>query len=260
MDRIHQLARQQRANPGLLFGDQNMNSVDEESVNLSNSEDNDEFIPEQEDHDEVEDDDMGINYDDDEDGDKSMWNASIDLNDDNNVGQPTGPPQEGMVDENPGVEDNEINRDEPHDQNLTEFDEGYDENPGVVDHENEGVGEEDHDVHIDEANYKDQDNVSTEVDAVKDITADQDSGEEDRVQGTPQYNLRKNRARSYKHVYDPELYETENVKQTEMGDVVLTTVDNALKDMPQMSMKKGLKLFGEGGYAAVKKEMQQLHD
>ena len=27
-----------------------------------------------------------------------------------------------------------------------------------------------------------------------------------------------------------------------------------------MSMKKGLKLFGEGGYAAVKKEMQQLHD
>ena len=27
-----------------------------------------------------------------------------------------------------------------------------------------------------------------------------------------------------------------------------------------MSMEKGLKLFGEGGYAAVKKEMQQLHD
>ena len=27
-----------------------------------------------------------------------------------------------------------------------------------------------------------------------------------------------------------------------------------------MSMKKGLKMFGEGGYAAVKKEMQQLHD
>ena len=30
--------------------------------------------------------------------------------------------------------------------------------------------------------------------------------------------------------------------------------------MPQMSMKKGLKVFSEGGYAAVKKEMQQLHD
>ena len=76
----------------------------------------------------------------------------------------------------------------------------------------------------------------------------------------PRYNLRKNHARSYKHTYDPKLYETEHVKQSDMGDVVLTTVDEALEDTPQMSMKKGLKMFGEGGYAAVKKEIQQLHD
>ena len=31
-------------------------------------------------------------------------------------------------------------------------------------------------------------------------------------------------------------------------------------ETPQISMKKGLKLFGEGGAAAVKTEMQQLHD
>ena len=52
----------------------------------------------------------------------------------------------------------------------------------------------------------------------------------------------------------------ENKKHNELGDVVLTTVDDILEETPQMSMKKGLKMFGEGGYAAVKKEMQQLHD
>ena len=29
---------------------------------------------------------------------------------------------------------------------------------------------------------------------------------------------------------------------------------------PQMSMKRGIKMFGDDGVAAVKKEMQQLHD
>ena len=32
------------------------------------------------------------------------------------------------------------------------------------------------------------------------------------------------------------------------------------EETPQMSMNKGLKMFSEGRYAAVKKEMQQLHD
>ena len=60
-------------------------------------------------------------------------------------------------------------------------------------------------------------------------------------------------------MYDPEVYETENKKHNE-GEVMLTTVDNVPEETPQMSMKKGLKMFGKGGYAAVKKEMHQLHD
>ena len=62
-------------------------------------------------------------------------------------------------------------------------------------------------------------------------------------------------------MYNPELYETENKKHNELGDIVLTTVDDAPEETPQMSMnmKKGLRMFGEGGYTAVKKEMQQLH-
>ena len=41
---------------------------------------------------------------------------------------------------------------------------------------------------------------------------------------------------------------------------MFTTTDDAPKETVQMSMKKGLKIFGEQGYATVKKEMQQLHD
>ena len=41
---------------------------------------------------------------------------------------------------------------------------------------------------------------------------------------------------------------------------MLTTIDDAAKKTAQMSMKKGLKIFRDQGYAAMKKEMQQLHD
>ena len=41
---------------------------------------------------------------------------------------------------------------------------------------------------------------------------------------------------------------------------MLTTVEGGPEDTAQMSMKQGLKVFGAGGYAVVKQEMQQLHD
>ena len=41
---------------------------------------------------------------------------------------------------------------------------------------------------------------------------------------------------------------------------MMTTTDVIPEETPQMSMKKGLKVFGEGGYPAMKKEIQQLHD
>ena len=40
----------------------------------------------------------------------------------------------------------------------------------------------------------------------------------------------------------------------------MTTINDAPKETAQMSMKKGLRIFGEQGYATLKKEMQQLHD
>ena len=176
------------------------------------------------------------------------------------MGPPTGTPGEGMADENPGVEDNEIEGEEQDDHDFADLEVEDDENPGVVDHENEGVEQAGPDVYSIEAEGENQDNVSMETEKDENMTADQDCGDEKGAQGKPQYSLRKNCAQSYKHMYDPELYEMENKTHNEMGDVVLTTVDDTPEETPQMSMKKGLKMFGEGGYAAVKKEMQQLHD
>ena len=51
VDRVHRMARQQKANPGLLFGDWNMNHADDESVDSDSSEDDGDFTPSQDDHD-----------------------------------------------------------------------------------------------------------------------------------------------------------------------------------------------------------------
>ena len=73
------------------------------------------------------------------------------------------------------------------------------------------------------------------------------------------YNLRSNRERSYKHLYDPNVFNT-NKSSNDREGVMMTTINGGSEETGQMSMRKGLKVFGEPGYAAVKKEMQQLHD
>ena len=50
----------------------------------------------------------------------------------------------------------------------------------------------------------------TEIDMNEDKAHEQHSEENQAVSGTPRYNLRKHRGRSYKHVYDPEVYMTGN--------------------------------------------------
>ena len=72
------------------------------------------------------------------------------------------------------------------------------------------------------------------------------------------YNLRDKRTRSYKHLYDPAMFSIGNSRDNKQDKV--TTADNVPEETAHMSMKKGLRMFGEEGYAAVRKEMQQLHD
>ena len=269
VDQIHRLARQQRTNPGLLFGDRNMNSVDMESKELSDDEDDEDYIQDQEEFDEelnVEDDDNVRNHDDDEGVDdenddyEPVGNITTDVNEDNNLGCLIGTPGEIILDDNPGAEDNENEGVEQEDHDIVGPEVVDNENPGVEDNENEGVQQENHDVGIAEAEDENQDNASIENDKDETVRDDQDGTEDNGVHNKPRYNFLKNCTRSSNHVYDPEVYEIENKKHSEQDDIKLTTVDDVPEETPQMSMKKGLKMFGEGGYAAVKKEMQQLHD
>ena len=98
------------------------------------------------------------------------------------------------------------------------------------------------------------DNESTEDENVSTAEA------RDEIEDSAGYNLRGNRGRLYKHLYDPEVLDTGKGNEDKQAAVMMTTTDEAPEETAQMSMKKGLKAFREQGYAAVKKEMQQLHD
>ena len=234
--------------------------MDDESVGSSDSENDGDYVPDEEDHSEEsmsEDEHTELNYDDDEEDDESMGNRSNQMNEGNNdMGQPTGPAGEGTGNEQSGEEIGMLEEHEEDDHNPMDLEVGPNEDPGVMDQENEGVEQEGQATSINEK----EDDLLTEIDTIEDVTTDEDSEEEKAMQDTPRYNLRKHRGRSYKHVYDPEVYMLESEQKNETGDTMLTTVEDGSEDTAQMSMKKGLKVFGAGGYAAVKQEMQQLHD
>ena len=196
-------------------------------------------------------------YDDDEEDDMSLGNRSNQLNEgSHDVGQPIGPGEVGTGTAPAGGESGMPDEHEEDEHIPTDLEVGPVENPGVMDQENKGVVQEDQATLINEKQY----DPLTEIDTNEDGTTDQNSEEKKAMQGTPRYNLRKHCGRSYKHVYDPEVYMMESEQQNDTGDTMLTTVEGGPEDTAQMSMKKGLKVFGAGGYAVVKQEMQQLHD
>ena len=140
VDRIHRLARQQKAHPGLLFGDRDMNSADEESVDSDNSEDDDDFIPSQDNQDEeseYDDDHTRLDYDDDDNNGESMPEMSADMT------------RASMADGAPGVVADGIEVDEHNDRHITVPEVEDDENSGLMDREIEGVGDDGHDAQID---------------------------------------------------------------------------------------------------------------
>ena len=242
VDRVHRMARQQKVNPGLLFGDRNMNQVDDESVDSDHSEDDGDFTPDQDDYEEeseYEDDGTQLGYDQEGDSGASIPEMNTDGETQGSLGNEASGAVSSITKNNHNIGAPEIE---------------IDEAPGLMDQEIEGVGDDEYAEQVDEVQHSHQDIPSSEVEA------DDDHKAETRAEGSPHYDLRKNRARDYKHVYDPEVYEVGMGNTSDTRDTMLTTVDEGPEDTPQMSMKKGLEMFGEGGYAAVKQEMQQLHD
>ena len=70
------------------------------------------------------------------------------------------------------------------------------------------------------------------------------------------YGLRNNRGRNYNHRYAGEDF----VVGEDAGVTLATKESDEVLETPQMSLKAGLRTFGDDGLKAVEKEMHQLHD
>ena len=255
---VHRMAWQQKTNPWLLFGDCNMNSLNDQDIGESrDDEDDEEYVPDDEDSDEGQncgDEDVSYEYDHDETGsieeeyDEPTDNDAINVADEGmntheevNLGRLDG--GAGLVEpENPGVDDaaNDENTEVNGIENL-----GVDQiNNEIINHKVEDV----------EHPEEKEDSESTEGETVG---IDQECGETENEMGC---NLRQNCKRSYKHLYNPEVFDTGKSNDVKQAEVLMTTINDAPEEAAQMSTKNGLKIFSEEGYAAMKKEMQQLHD
>ena len=261
VDQVHRMARQQRANRGLMFGIRSTGGVDYEDVDDSSDDDeDDEYAADDldvEGSEDVEDEDGPRDYNHEDTGsiesessehvaDDAMDMGGIDMNTevDANRGQTLGSDQEGM----PETRDMEEVKKEGGNNVESEGVNGHNvENEGVDGPDNNGIHQDVDDM---EERGDDQPSNDRHVGTVE---------ERDDTDDRTRYNLRRNWERSYKHLYDPKVFSTEKGDDDE-GAIAMTMTNEGSEETGQMSMKKGVKVFGEPGYAGVKKEMQQLHD
>ena len=227
IDRVHALARRQNANRGLIFADRNGNA----------------FINDEADH----------AYDDDDD---STY-APSDSEDDNNLSDEEDPADEDSdegSDYNPDSDEDSIDEESIGDRTSSSSSIGseqdsLEESTGVHEHvESAGVPTAD-----DDAGNTGVSNLA--IDPEESTGVDEDSAEPATLETimderygprSQEHNLRPRRQPKYSLV-------------TVIPGPAPVPSDEVLAT-PQMSMKQGLKVFGEDGVQAVKAEMQQLHD
>ena len=248
IDRVHRMARQQKADPGLLFGDRNMNPIYEE---LSDDEEDEDYLPrgesDAESHSDV-DEDISV-------GDNRDNEGSTEENDDD---------LDYESDEEAQDENNQDECNGGHEiDNSQDLGAGRSENSGVSETKIIGVDQAEYEMNhqAEESGdvpelYKESE-TSNEDDEKEETTMDESNLESSRES---RYNLRDKHTRSYKHLYDSGMFQIEDNDDDRREEVVMVTANDTPEDTPQMSMKQGLRMFGEEGYAAVRKEMQQLHD
>ena len=263
VDQVHRMAQQQKANPGLLFRNRGMGTGNDEDMdNSSDDDEDDEYATEDEDDEYATEDEDTYGRQDAEDEDgphddnyEDMGSTGNehhehadddatdmgDMNTNNNMDANSGQAHGGDEAGTPAILDVE---------HVEERDDSRVESEGVDEPNNDITDQEGDDVeHMDERD----DNLSTDDQSVG--TAET----REKMEDTTRYNLRRNRERSYKHLYDPEVFDIEKGND-DKGVIMMTTTNVGSEEIGQMSMKKGLKVFGEPGYAVVKKEMRQLHD
>ena len=271
IDKIHRMARQQKNNPGLIFADQNLN-LDEY--------DDDEDDEMYHDEDSTNDDDEDVlNYDEEEDNDI-----------DENLEEAQGPPEEedNDVDEDeeeaqgPPAEENdaaaeplvgENNVDADNDDNNDDVVAEADvQQPVEVEHPGDpaNLGDDDDDdddeADLPEIQGVDEEVINSETPGVGMVGENgEDKDEEEAINQPPpvpcqgnerangRYNLHNTRGHDCNHQYARKDFIIDSVAMTTHGT-------SEVLEMPQMSLKAGLRTFGNDGVRAVEKEMRQLHD
>jgi hypothetical protein len=225
IDRVNRMARQQKANPGLLFADRR-------NVVMNNNENDVDSDDEQYEHDEYDSDDDNSDNDNDintegnepddddaayDDDDVIPYNEEVD-NGGNQNNEPIAGVAEDPIAEIAGVAA-----------------ENNDEAPVAAEAEIAGVAAENNDEVLG-ANEVPVIDEQVEIDGNDNEADDMDHRYGPR---SGRYELRPRKPRDYSHLF--------------------VEVDAPLAT-PQMNMHQGLRLFGEAGVEAVRSEMQQLHD
>ena len=242
VDQVHRMARQQRANPGLMFASRShMGIVNGEDMDDASDDDEDEdYAPGDQDADgseDVEEEDEDGPHDHDykdtgtivsepsqhaDDDATNMGDIDMDTEMEVSSGQSPDGWGAGMA-ETLDVVDAKKRKDSHIES------EGVD-GPNV---ESEGVDEQNNDIMHQEADEMEHveertDNQSTDDQSLGTVETRDDT---DDKMG---YNLRRNRERSYKHLYDPNMFNIERCND-DKGGIMMTTTNGGSEVSGQMS-------------------------
>jgi hypothetical protein len=249
IDRVHALARRQRAQLGLLFGDR-LQRPAPLPIDLHVADDDDE-----------DDDDSSFYPDDDEDNDS---NADISVGSHHDDALPL------QHDQMPGVDQNNEQNNENEIDHVDTDDEQNNENENEIDHvDTDDDANDDHNNDNDEIEAEREEELGDDDDGIEREMDDRYGARTDR------YDLRPRKQRDYSHLFAIEGAEQKIEDDDDLEDkrhlipvhpetpgVCDETVptNGASLATSQMSMKKGIKVFGNDGVDAVRSELQQLHD
>ena len=277
IDKIHRITRQQKNNSGLIFAGRNLqqdewdDDDDDEDDETYHNDDDDDTDDDDDDDDPHDDDDPNIDDDmldhhdneNEEDDDNSDHNDEGEEDVDNEDGghddvEADGNPNEDMPDGNVMEDGEPIIDDAPPLGDIQQIPgDAPGGIPGVgVDEAEDGVGAN-HNIPQDMDDETppgipgvDGSGVDETVDEQATLHPDANTN---MVGG---YGLRNKRGRNYDHRYAGENF----VVGEDVGITLTTTESDQVMETPQMSLKAGLRTFGDDGLKPVEKEMRQLHD
>ena len=272
IDKIHRMARQQKNNPGLIFADRNLqqdewddDDDDEDDETYHNDDDDDDDDPYDDDDPDIDDNvpnyhnDNEIEEDDDNSDHNDEGEGDVDNEDvGNDEAEADGNPTGDVPDDNVMEGGEPLIDDAPPLDDIQQIpDDAPGGIPGVgVDEEEDGVGMN-HNIPGDTDDETPPGIPGVDISGV-DKTGDEHAtlppdANTNMVGG---YGLRNKRGRNYNHRYAGEDF----VVGEDVGITLTTKESDQVMETPQMSLKAGLRTFGDDGLKAVEKQMRQLHD